>query len=149
MRLWSIHPKYLDSKGLVALWREALLAKKVLAGRTVGYTRHPQLERFKKSSSPTSAIQIYLQGIWVEAHNRGYLFNASLIGRRPSLAMAIPVTAGQVQFEVAHLMANLEIRDPKRLIQLAQKRTYELHPIFKMVEGPIESFERGHIEKKG
>lgn len=23
MRLWSSHPKYLDAKGIVALWREA------------------------------------------------------------------------------------------------------------------------------
>ncbi|MDI3502728.1 MAG: hypothetical protein PWR13_285 [Archaeoglobi archaeon] len=28
MRLWSIHSKYLDAKGLVAVWREGLLAKK-------------------------------------------------------------------------------------------------------------------------
>ena len=49
MRLWSVHPKYLDSKGLVALWREALLAKQVLEGGTKGYRNHPQLDRFKKS----------------------------------------------------------------------------------------------------
>jgi len=30
MRLWTIHPKYLDRQGLLALWREALLAQKVL-----------------------------------------------------------------------------------------------------------------------
>jgi hypothetical protein len=47
MRIWSIHPKYLDIKGLVALWREALLAKHVLEGRTKGYRNHPQLDRFK------------------------------------------------------------------------------------------------------
>jgi hypothetical protein len=34
LRLWSIHPKYLDATGLVALWREALLAQKVLKGKT-------------------------------------------------------------------------------------------------------------------
>ena len=30
MRIWSLHPKYLDAKGVVALWRETLLAKNVL-----------------------------------------------------------------------------------------------------------------------
>lgn len=30
MRLWSIHPCYLDSKGLIALWRESLLAQACL-----------------------------------------------------------------------------------------------------------------------
>ena len=43
MRLWSIHPRYLDSMGLVALWREALLAQAVLRGETKGYKFHPQL----------------------------------------------------------------------------------------------------------
>lgn len=37
MRIWSLHPSYLDAKGLVALWRETLLAQKVLLGATVGY----------------------------------------------------------------------------------------------------------------
>jgi hypothetical protein len=37
---------YLDGRGLVALWREALLAQAVLRGRTRGY-RHPQLARFR------------------------------------------------------------------------------------------------------
>jgi len=43
MRIWSLHPKYLDSKGMVALWREALLAKQVLLNKTKGYKNHPQL----------------------------------------------------------------------------------------------------------
>ncbi|HKX52383.1 MAG TPA: pyrimidine dimer DNA glycosylase/endonuclease V [Nitrosospira sp.] len=38
MRLWTLHPRYLDTKGLVAAWREALLAQKVLSGLTSGYT---------------------------------------------------------------------------------------------------------------
>ena len=37
MRLWSLRPKYLDSQGLVALWREGLLAQAVLRGKTRGY----------------------------------------------------------------------------------------------------------------
>jgi hypothetical protein len=41
MRLWSIHPEYLDAKGLVALWREALLAQNVLQCNTKGYKKHP------------------------------------------------------------------------------------------------------------
>ena len=36
MRLWSLHPRYLDAKGLVALWREGLLAQAVLKGQTKG-----------------------------------------------------------------------------------------------------------------
>jgi hypothetical protein len=40
MRKWSIHPQYLDTKGLEALWREALLAKNVLEVKTKGYRNH-------------------------------------------------------------------------------------------------------------
>ena len=32
MRLWSLSPRYLDVKGLVAVWREGLLADAVLLG---------------------------------------------------------------------------------------------------------------------
>jgi len=47
MRLWSLHPAYLDARGLGALWREGLLAQAVLRGKTRGYRSHPQLERWR------------------------------------------------------------------------------------------------------
>ena len=75
MRIWSLHPKYLDTKALVALWRETLLAKKVLEGKTIGYKNHPQLFRFKKSVVALDAINYYLQFVWIEAENRSYNFN--------------------------------------------------------------------------
>ena len=52
MRLWTLHPRYLDARGLVALWREALLAQKVLRGKTRGYRAHPQLQRFREQADP-------------------------------------------------------------------------------------------------
>ena len=39
-------------QGLVALWREALLARAVLRGKTRGYRHHPQLHRFRASATP-------------------------------------------------------------------------------------------------
>ena len=71
MRLWSIHPRYLDPQGLVALWREALLAKAVIRGETRGYTNHPQLERFKLHPQPTSAINCYHAADHAEAPRPG------------------------------------------------------------------------------
>ena len=73
MRLWSLHPKYLDSRGLVALWRESLLAKAVLDEKTKGYTHHPQLERFRCHSTPILAVNVYLLGILVDRDDEGYL----------------------------------------------------------------------------
>lgn len=79
MRLWSIHPKYLDSKGLVALWREDLFAQAVLFGHTKGYKKHPQLIRFKNTSDQSAAIASYLRSVVEEADNRGYSFDRSKI----------------------------------------------------------------------
>lgn len=67
VRIWSLHPKYLDRQGLTACWRETLLAQAVLAGRTRGYRSHPQLERFREHPDPISAVGWYLHGIADEA----------------------------------------------------------------------------------
>src|SRR5579862_5032823 len=79
MRLWTLHPKYLDAKGLVALWREALLAQKVLRGKTKGYRHHPQLARFKAHENPVVALAAYLREVHKEAKRRGYAFDGSKI----------------------------------------------------------------------
>ncbi len=143
MRLWSIHPEYLDAKGLVALWREALLAQKVLTGMTKGYTRHPQLLRFKNQSNPLGAIGCYLTHVWNEANQRGYQFNRHLI-RFPDWAQpAIPVTEGQIDYETIHLREKLAVRCPKRAPRLWENEEIELHPLFKRIPGPIEDFETG------
>lgn len=79
MRIWSVHPSLLDAKGLVACWRETLLAQKVLQGLTQGYKNHPQLDRFKASPDPLVAVCAYLHGLADEAERRGYNFNRSLV----------------------------------------------------------------------
>lgn len=79
MHLWSVHPRHLDTRGLVALWREALLAQAVLRGRTNGYLHHPQLQRFRAQPSPLGAIADYLRGVHAEAVGRGYAFAARKI----------------------------------------------------------------------
>src|SRR5512144_2533662 len=111
MRLWSLHPRYLDPQGLVALWREALLARAVLGGRTRGYRNHPQLERFRFHSAPRSAISSYLQGIHAEAVARGYSFDSSKIGRA-RIQVPVLVADGQLQYEWRHLMLKLAARNP-------------------------------------
>lgn len=142
MRLWSLHPKYLDARGLVALWREALLAQAVLRGRTAGYRHHPQLERFRAQPSPLGAIADYLRGIHAEAHRRGYRFG----GRRISSARGagtVAVTRGQVEHEWRHLMTKLMTRDPGLRDRLSQVRRPGTHPLFRVAAGGPESWERG------
>jgi hypothetical protein len=143
MRLWSIHPRYLDPQGLVALWREALLAQAVLLGKTRGYRHHPQLLRFQNASSPEHAIGTYLTYVGDEAETRGYAFDASRIvhaGRRNRLV----VTTSQLSFEWRHLQRKLSVRSPEWRSRLPAERAVISHPMFKIRKGPIETWERGN-----
>ncbi len=140
MRLWSIHPAYLDAKGLVALWREGLLAQKVLLGETRGYRRHPQLDRFRQTRNPVGAIATYLRAVADEADGRAYRFDRRRIARR-SWRGRIRVTSGQAEYEFAHLLAKLKVRDPECYRRHAAVKTIRLHPMFRKVPGGVESWE--------
>jgi len=141
MRLWSLHPSLLDRAGLVALWREALLAQKVLAGATKGYRHHPQLDRFRQSRHPSRAIASYLWSVADEAEERGFVFDVAKIAM-PWGRVSIPVTKGQLAYELAHLKQKLRQRDPKRLRLVSKRESVEVNPVFKVVDGPIAPWER-------
>ena len=142
MRLWSVHPKYLDARGLVALWREGLLAQAVLRGRTNGYLHHPQLQRFRAQPSPLGAIADYLRCVHTEAVNRGYAFAARRVSRARGSG-PIAVTRGQVRHEWLHLMTKLAIRDPELHVRLESVKRPQSHPIFRIVPGDVEVWEKG------
>lgn len=140
MRLWSLHPSALDRIGLVALWREGLLAQKVLLGETKGYRFHPQLERFRAHRNPVAAICTYLWAVAEEALARGYRFDTSKItARKRSVSMA--VTVGQLEYERAHLSRKLRVRDPSKLRRLS-KSNLQPHPMLRVIAGGIERWER-------
>ena len=141
MRLWSIHPKYLDRAGLTALWREALLAQKVLNGRTKGYKNHPQLRRFHSHSQPRKAIGKYLRDVWRESKVRGYNFDQTLI-KVEGPAKKIPLNRGQLRYEFDLLRAKLRNRDPLRCQRLPSASNARPHPFFRIVEGEIEEWEK-------
>ena len=141
MRLWSLHPKYLDTKGLVALWREALLAQAVLRGNTRGYLNHPQLLRFRQQSSPLDASASYLVAVHAEAQYRGYSFNLSKVGSVESISL-IRVTSGQIKFEKRHLLSKLAGRSPSFYSQFSVVTSPEIHPLFESISGDIELWER-------
>lgn len=140
MRIWSIHPQYLDAKGLVALWRETLLAKNVLEGKTKGYKNHPQLDRFKSSPDPLVAIHGYLYHTYLEAQRRGYKFDSSKFST-PVAQLVIPVTTGQLAYEWQHLLKKLETRDPDRFSKYQTISIFDTHPSFQSVEGEIAPWE--------
>lgn len=141
MRLWTLHPKYLDRQGLTACWREALLAQAVIAGKTKGYRKHPQLQRFQACIDPLAAVGTYLHHVQYEAAQRGYNFDASRI-ERIDLQTKIKVTTGQVAYERQHLLQKLKMRSPERVGSLNADATPLLHPMFIETEGPIADWER-------
>jgi hypothetical protein len=141
MRLWSIHPKYMDSKGLVALWREGLLAQKVIQGLTKGYRNHPQLIRFKKTKNPEGSIAGYLRGVLGEAINRKYKFDSTKISGKIFRGI-IPVTTGQLEYEFSHLLKKLKERDPDKYNLSVNIADIEPHPVFSIIPGDIEDWEK-------
>ncbi|MBN1823181.1 MAG: hypothetical protein JW803_02555 [Endomicrobiales bacterium] len=144
MRLWSLNPKYLDVKGLLALWREGLLAKAVLAGKTRGYRRHPQLSRFKASKAPLLAIESFLRAVYAEAQKRDYKFNKTKISMRDS-RRKILVTRGQITHEARLLKRKLAARRSKGREKLKSFGKICLNPVFKVCEGRIEPWEKSKI----
>ena len=140
MRLWTIHPQYLDTKGLLAVWREGLLAQKVLQDATRGYRSHPQLLRFKSTSNPLGAIATYLRAIHGEAANRGYNFSGDKINRA-EFRDQITCTRGQLLYEWHRLKEKMRSRDALRYAEAEGVYEPGSHPLFKIVEGDIESWE--------
>lgn len=151
MRLWSISPSYLDSKGLVACWRESLLCKNVLLGNTRGYKNHPQTLRFKASKYPLSQIDAYLQELYAEADKRGFNFNINKFNI-PINARKLTVTRGQLEFEFEHLQKKLWTRNiEQRSLNFTERyadfegfvdKGIKPHPLFEVIDGDIEPFER-------
>jgi hypothetical protein len=141
MRLWTLHPRYLDAQGLVALWREALLARAVLRGRTRGYRSHPQLLRFREAPSPLQAVNAYLAEVYVEARARGYRFDARKVGRH-GVVGPLTQSRGQLAYEWTHLRRKLRQRSPAWLRALGAVRRPEAHPLFRIVPGPVAEWER-------
>jgi hypothetical protein len=138
--LWTLHPRYLDPQGLVALWREALLARAVLRGETRGYRQHPQLERFKAHPSPRLAINAYLMAVHAEATSRGYAFDRSKIGQVRAVE-PIAASSGQIDYEWEHLLRKLAARSPA-LFERWRGEAPECHPLFLARPGPVATWER-------
>ncbi len=144
MRLWTLHPRYLDAKGLVALWREALLAQAVLRGQTKGYRHHPQLHRFLATDDPPAALASYLAAVHAESVDRGYHFDAAKIGDA-RFSRLLPETRGQLRHEWTHLRRKLRERDPARWRALSDVKQPRPHPLFRLVAGGIRPWEKVSI----
>lgn len=141
MRLWSLHPRYLDAKGLVALWREALLTQAVLQGKTIGYRHHPQLQRFRQCRDPVGSLTTYLWGLFEEAQRRNYAFDAAKLTRGKG-RQRLTVTRGQLRYELRHLKKKLWVRDRRLYFKIVNITDPAPHPMFRVIVGRIEPWEK-------
>jgi hypothetical protein len=142
VRLWTIHPRYLDAKGLVALWREGLLAKKVLEGTTKGYRSHPQLLRFRQQACPVSYMNVYLWCVFEESRSRGYNFNDAKLHPNDRELTPIEETVGQLRFEWRHLLNKLSVRDSQRYHRILAIADPVPAPVFRIVGGGVRDWEK-------
>jgi hypothetical protein len=142
MRLWTLHPRHLDAAGLVALWREALLAQAVLLGRTRGYTRHPQLQRFLAAADPVESIAAYLRAIADEATARGYAFDTARIVASGASVPRMVETKGQLLYEWEHLARKLQHRSPEWYRDRVAGARPTAHQLFRIVAGGVRDWER-------
>lgn len=165
MRLWTIHPTFLDNEGLHGLWREGLLAQKIIEDPTHGRSNNPQIARFRNHVSPISILGAYLWTVGHEGMERGFKYNVARIEDPPMLGSImvpkgssgdprIPVTEEQIRFEFDHLFSKLEERDPvslEKILNYSVQSTIKyredfrlkaINPAFRIVVGPIESWEK-------
>ncbi|MEM0201004.1 MAG: pyrimidine dimer DNA glycosylase/endonuclease V [Candidatus Micrarchaeaceae archaeon] len=143
MRLWSLKHSYLDTKGLLAVWREGLLAKKVLEGKTKGYKNHPQLERFKKLKDPIVGINTYLYYVYLESVSRDYYFSKDKINHNlVNKDIKIPLNDKQLEYEFELLKTKLKLRDNKCYEKIKDVKIPEYVQIFELKKGPIENWEK-------
>jgi len=144
MRIWSIHPRYLDWMGLGAQWREGLLAQKVVQGKTKGWRNHPQLNRFKEHREPLKAAGFYLREIHIESIRRGYNYNYSKILYPVESVDKIALNRGQLQYEFEILQERLSKRTPSKFVENRDTVVVEPHPLFIVREGPPEPWEKSY-----
>jgi hypothetical protein len=148
MRIWSIHPSYLDWKGLGAQWREALLAQQILLGSTRGWKNHPQLNRFKEHSEPIKAIGFYLLHIYKESKKRNYNYDFSKIIKPVSSIRKIPINSGQIEYEFKILMNRLNKRSYNKFLDNRNINPVLPHPLFYIRNGPPEDWEISYWKEK-
>ncbi len=87
-----------------------------------------------------AAVDTFLRGIYEESCIRGYTFSAGKFGEGHAYG-TMTVTTGQLELEWAHLLAKLVHRDPERRSKALGLRPRP-HPLFRVVPGPVEPWER-------
>lgn len=150
MRLWSLHPSYLDKQALQVCWADALQAleyykqeRAYMKGITNDLSPYfyPCLDRFRMTGSPIAHITNYLHGLCDESERRNTPFGrAKLPEFTPGLRLK--VTDGQIAREEKLLLLQLNRRKQTQLwMDLFVAEYVQPHPLFEIVSGPVEPWE--------
>lgn len=160
MRVWSIHPAYLDTKGLVASWKEGIQGLNALRnprkpnGKWAMFAHHPQLIRFKRFENPELCLSEYLHFIADEADRRNYNFNRNLIlPRLDENPYQIWITCGQLIYEWDFLSHKVTCRtgfweygkptiNGKSTVETIASWSCVVHPMVVLIPGDIECWEK-------
>lgn len=89
-----------------------------------------------------SCIAAFLRTVQAEGARRGHAFDAGKIARGGGVE-PIDVARGQLDHKWAHLLDKLRRRDPERLGALSTVRRIQPHPVFRIVPGGVEDWEKG------
>lgn len=148
MRIWSFHPKYLDKQGLSRAINEGIAGNKALRKTGEGYPpsweKHSQLERFKTTAIPGIYSQLYLDRLFMIKYNSWMLetnqepFFDDIENPYPKLK----VTIGQLKYEWQRYLKKISKRSPKLYEELKSIELPEPHPLFNIIDGDVESWEK-------
>lgn len=130
MSLWSVHPRYLDNKGLISAWNRGLQLQKQLSTEPARNTGNSQLIMFSRQEKPLHAIGSYLSFIASEGCRRGYKFTHEKILYPNFDEELLPIDSEQLRSENQMLQNRLKTRDKNRYQQLSSQSWPETHPLF-------------------
>ena len=99
------------------------------------------MSRFQAQADPRAAIERYLHGVHAQSLARGYRFDATKLHPIGNAA-SIQATVGQLAYEWQHLLGKLQARSPTVFAQWREVAMPEPNPMFALVPGPIEPWER-------
>ena len=134
MNLWSFHPKYLDEKGLRAVWQDALFAQNVLSGRIKDHRKYyPQLMKFNNYFEPLAAIGAYLGFIYDDGVERGIIFQEHKIMHRSKRENIFQVDRERLEDEFEQYKRKMQTVSMLQTAKLRQVSKVEPHPIFEVV----------------
>lgn len=92
------------------------------------------------------SINQYLTSVYKNSLERGYHFNKNKVNPN-FIPTKLTVTDKQIKFEMEHLLTKMETRDPERFHKLSRKVKIDAHPLFRIIDGEIEPWEKLNRQK--